>query len=128
MELINLLGFGLIAGALALVVRRFSPELGMQLSIAAGAIIFIMVITKLAPIAQYLNSLAVKYGVKSEYIGIVLKIIAIAYLAEFGVQVLKDAGEGAIASKVEFGGKVLIAVLALPIMGALIEIIAGIMP
>ncbi len=41
------------------------------------------------------------------YFSIILKIIGIAYIVEFGgAQVSRDAGEEAIASKIELGGKV----------------------
>jgi len=58
----------------------------------------------------------------------ILKIIGIAYIAEFGAEVCKDAGEGAIASKIELAGKVIIIVLAAPIITSLLDLIVEIMP
>jgi stage III sporulation protein AD len=58
----------------------------------------------------------------------VLKITGIAYIAEFGAEVCKDAGEGSIASKIELAGKVTIIVLAVPIITSLLDLIIKVMP
>jgi stage III sporulation protein AD len=59
----------------------------------------------------------------SAYLDIIFKIIGIAYLAEFGYQLCKDAGEEAIGSKIQFAGKVMIFVISSPIILALVELI-----
>jgi stage III sporulation protein AD len=58
----------------------------------------------------------------------VLKIIGIAYIAEFGAQIVRDAGQESIASKIELAGKVLILVLAIPIISIIIETVMKLMP
>jgi stage III sporulation protein AD len=63
----------------------------------------------------------------SVYITTILKVIGIAYLADFGAQLCKDAGESAIAAKIELGGKILILLLAIPILTALMELILKIL-
>jgi len=42
--------------------------------------------------------------------------------------VCRDAGEGAIASKVELAGKVIIVVMAVPIITSLLDLIISILP
>jgi stage III sporulation protein AD len=51
-----------------------------------------------------------------------------AYIVEFGAQISRDAGEDSIALKIELGGKVLIMVLAIPILLALMDLIIKILP
>jgi len=58
-----------------------------------------------------------------QYIGLILKIIAIAYIAEFGAQICTDAGESAIASKIELAGKVLILITSMPVLYGLVDLI-----
>jgi stage III sporulation protein AD len=62
------------------------------------------------------------------YLTTLLKILGIAYIAEFGAQICRDAGEGTIASKIEMVGKILILVLALPIFAAIMEVIVRLLP
>ena len=58
----------------------------------------------------------------------VLKITGIAYIAEFGAEICRDAGEGAIAAKIEMAGKVIIIALAVPIITSLLDLVLKIMP
>ena len=75
-----------------------------------------------------LNYIASRANVDSMHLSIVLKVIGIAYITEFGSQVCRDAGESAIASKIELGGKIIILSLTVPILAALIEVILQILP
>ena len=83
---------------------------------------------KLAGIITLLTSLANKAGVNSEFLEILLKITGIAFLTEFTVNICKDAGESAIASKVDLGGKIIIISLSIPIISAILELIVKILP
>jgi stage III sporulation protein AD len=72
--------------------------------------------------------LSINAHVNMIYVETILKIIGIAYIAEFGAQITKDAGQGAIASKIELGGKVLILSMAIPILTVIIETIISMLP
>ncbi len=72
--------------------------------------------------------IAANANVNLIYVETILKIIGIAYIAEFGAQITKDAGQGAIASKIELGGKILILTMAIPILTVIIETILSMIP
>lgn len=55
------------------------------------------------------------------YIKLILKMVGITYLCEFGTQVCKDTGQGAIATQVELFGKIMVLITGLPILLAIIE-------
>lgn len=75
-----------------------------------------------------LERLATNANLNMVYVETILKIIGIAYIAEFGAQITRDAGQGAIAAKIELAGKVLILVMAIPILTVLIETIISLLP
>ncbi|GIN60580.1 hypothetical protein J27TS8_05730 [Robertmurraya siralis] len=75
-----------------------------------------------------LEVIAVNAKVNIVYVETILKIIGIAYIAEFAAQITKDAGQGAIASKIELAGKILILAMAIPILSVLIETIIKLIP
>ena len=54
-----------------------------------------------------------------------LKITGIAYLSQFGMQICADAGEGAIAAKIELAGKILIMTVSAPILLAVLDVVMG---
>ena len=75
-----------------------------------------------------IEKMAVNAKVNLVYVETILKIIGIAYIAEFAAQITKDAGQGALASKIELGGKVLILAMAIPILTVMIETIIQLIP
>ena len=107
---------GIIAAILTVVIRRTNPETAVQLSIAAGVMIVLMAASELAEAVGFIEELRGELGEAYDALGDVVKIIGVAYIAEFSTSALRDAGEGAIASKVELAGKLIIAVMTLPLI------------
>ncbi|MDK2903419.1 MAG: stage sporulation protein [Clostridiales bacterium] len=127
MDIVQIVSIGLVAAILAITLRQQRPEMALIVSIAAGVVIFFMIAGKLSVAIQALNEVMRKAQLNNVYFTTVLKIIGIAYITEFGSQICKDAGEGSIASKIELAGKVLIMVLALPIVLAVFDLISSVM-
>lgn len=123
MEILQIVSIGIIATLLAMILKQQKPELGIFVSIAAGLLILFLILGKLSGVVDILYKMVQKSQVDTIYISILLKIIGIAYLTEFGANICRDAGESAIASKIELGGKVIIMVMALPILVGLMEVI-----
>lgn len=91
-------------------------------------IIFLFLVDQIYEIIRMLERIAITANVNMIYVETILKIIGIAYIAEFGSQITKDAGQGAIASKIEMAGKILILVMAIPILTVIIETIISLIP
>ncbi|MDI3541005.1 hypothetical protein H0A61_02431 [Koleobacter methoxysyntrophicus] len=128
MEVLNIVGMGLIAAILVVVLKEERPEIAIQVSILVGIIIFILMVNKISLVISILEDLSRKVNIDFIYFSTILKIIGIAYITEFGAQICRDAGSGAIASKIEFAGKILIILLSVPIIVALLEMVLKIMP
>ncbi|WP_352420023.1 stage III sporulation protein AD [Proteiniborus sp.] len=128
MEIIQIVGIGIIATVLSVILKQQKPEFSLQISIVTGLVIFIFVISKLNYVIEVLNSLAKRVDMDLLYFSTILKVIGVAYIAEFGAQIARDAGEGAIASKIELASKILIMVLAVPILTSLLDLIIKIIP
>lgn len=75
-----------------------------------------------------IEKIAMNAKVNMVYVETILKIVGIAYIAEFAAQITKDAGQGAISSKIELGGKILILAMAIPILTVMIETIIKLIP
>jgi len=116
MEVLKIAAIGILAGILALTVKKSHPELAIQVSIAAGILIFLMLAQYLAQAVDFIKEFALQYTGIYQGITIVLKIVGIAYICEFAVQLLRDVGENSVASKVELGGKLIILVMTLPML------------
>ncbi|MFC7681915.1 stage III sporulation protein AD [Paenibacillus sp. GCM10028914] len=128
MEIIQVVGFGLLATILILVVKEQKPIFAFLLAVSTSVMIFLFLIGKIGNVIRMLEDLAESSGVQMIYLKTVLKIIGIAYIAELGAQVVRDAGQESIASKIEMAGKVLILVLAVPIISIIIETVLKLLP
>ncbi len=104
------------------------PVLGMILSLATGLLILMIILPRLSQVVQVFNQVANKANLNSIHLNTLLKIIAITYVAEFGGQMCKDVGQGALASKIELSAKVLIMLLAIPIIVSILDSIIGLLP
>lgn len=130
MDIVRLLCF---AVATTLLIKLFtkSDTYGSELSIfirLVGAIILLIFIaTQLGTVIQIIYDLAARIKMDNIYLNIVLKVVGIAYLAEFGYQLCKDASEDALGNAVQFAGKVMIFVVASPVIFALVEMITNLL-
>ena len=127
MDIIRIAFIGIIAGVLVVTVRQKQPELGMQVGIVAGLIIFIYVLDYIVTAVDYVRNIVSSYHIPIDGIAIVLKIVGIAYICEFAVHTLKDTGENALAAKVEIAGRVFIVVLSLPVLSSFMNMVIGIL-
>lgn len=128
MEIIQVIGLGFVVTLLILIIKQQRPELALQLTLTLSAIIFLMVLTKLTVVLDLFRDLAEKANISQMYLNTILKIIGIAYVTEFGAQICRDAGEGAVAGKIEFAGKVLVIILAVPIIALVLDTIVRLIP
>jgi stage III sporulation protein AD len=128
MEIFQIVGIGLTGTILAVYVKESNREIAILISLVTGLILFIYALSQVGAVINILTELATRANVNLYYLVIVLKIMGIAYIAEFGAQICRDAGEGSTATKLEFAAKILVMVLALPIIIALIETVLRLLP
>lgn len=128
MDIIKIIGVGLIALIIIIILKQYRPEFVIYVSLIAGALILLMVIDKIGNIVNLLTTLSNKTAINNEFLILLIKITGIAFLTEFAVSICKDSGEAAIASKVDLGGKVLIISMSIPIISSLLETILEVLP
>lgn len=128
MEIIQIVGLGLLATILALIIKEQKPIFAFLLAAFTGITIFLFLIGKISAIIHVLEELANQSNVNMIFLKTILKIIGIAYIAEFGAQIVRDAGQESIASKIELSGKILIMFMAIPIITVIIETVLKLLP
>ncbi|MEQ6376480.1 stage III sporulation protein AD [Bacillaceae bacterium S4-13-58] len=128
MGIIEIISFALIATVLYIIVKDQKPSIAFFIILLAGVLIFLSLLEYITDIFSLLDYLAQKANIDGVYLETILKIIGIAYIAEFAAQIVRDAGLGSVAGKIELAGKIFILTLAVPILTAVIETILGMMP
>lgn len=127
-DILQIVGIGFLATVLILVIREQKPMFAYLLAAFVGVAIFLALIGRIDGVISVLEELADRSGIPSVYLKTMLKIIGIAYIAEFGAQIVRDAGLESIASKIEFAGKMLILVMAVPIISVIVETVLNLLP
>lgn len=128
LEIAQIIGLALITTLFLIILRKEKPVMAVLLSIAFSVLIFSAMMGKLTSIIEVLKEISRRAEMNYFFLSTILKILGIAYLAEFASAICQDAGEQAVAKKIEFAAKIIIAVLTLPIMVAILESLMQIMP
>lgn len=127
MDVFEIAGLGIIASLTLLLLRKERPELALGAALVAGLMLFSMILPRLSSVISVFGGLASESGLEPLYFGIILKVLAISYIADFAAAICRDAGEELIASRVEMAGKVLILVSALPIVQEVLDVIRSLL-
>ncbi|MDD2621157.1 MAG: stage III sporulation protein AD [Syntrophomonadaceae bacterium] len=128
MEIPQVVGLALLTTILLLILRQEKPVMAVILSIVFSIVVFIFMMEKMASIIEVMQELTHRAQINYFFMATILKILGVAYLGEFAAAICQDAGEQAVARKVEFAAKIIIAVLSLPIMIAILESMMELMP
>lgn len=119
---------GVVAAALILTLKKESPVFALLVGIGASVLILLTVLPRLSAVFGLLEQITENIASGGEYVAIVIKIIGIAYAAEFGASVCADAGEGGLAAKIELAGKVMIMGVSAPVVLTLLNQVLSLLP
>lgn len=125
MEIIKIVGVSIFAVIMIIILKGYRPEMALVLSIVTGIGIMLFAIYKMSSVINILNDLVTKSGINKDVLLIIIKVIGIAYIVEFGKNICIDAGQSSIATKLEMAGKVIIVVLTIPLISSLVNVLTG---
>jgi stage III sporulation protein AD len=127
MDIISIAGIAITAAVLAVMLRQYRHEYAMLISLAAGVLIFVMVISKIQPVFSEIKNLMSGANVNNQYISVLIKSLGVCFVAQIASDSCRDAGETAIASKVELAGKFVVLILALPLFAQIANLALNLM-
>ena len=107
------------------VLREVKPSLAAVAGIVTGIVIIYSLLDEFTLIIDSFKELTSLAQIDNALVKTIVKIIGIGYLTEFSAGIAEDYGSASIATKVEFGGKICIAVLALPVITGLVNTIVS---
>ncbi len=128
MDILHVVLFAIVGALLMMAIRDMAPQVSFLLSLLIAVILFVFVLQQVTGVLAPIEKLAAMANVNVLFFATIVKIIGIAYIAEFGAQIAKDAGAASIASKIELVGKLFIIVLSVPIILAVIEAVQHLLP
>ena len=127
MNIMQLLGCGFLTLVVYLVLQEYKSNTAIFVVTAFGILVLVQSTEYLQQMIDTLLEVCVQAGVRIAYFTVILKMIGIAWLAEFLCQICRDAGSGALAVKLEFAAKISILMMFFPILTELLHSIIAIL-
>lgn len=127
MEIIKIIGIGFITLILVVLFKEYKKEYSIYISLVGCLIIIFMNMDVLENIAGFVKDFKTS-NFDIPFLEVILKTTGIAILIEYAVSICKDAGENAIANKIDFAGKTIIISLTIPIISQSLELFLEVLP
>jgi stage III sporulation protein AD len=122
-ELYAVVGAGIVAAALAVVLRQIRPEYALLVSLAAGVFIVYKVFGEIVPVVSEVGRILEAGALPSRFGDILFKSLGICLLAQIGCDACRDAGESAIASKIELAARICVLGVSLPLFTQVLNVV-----
>lgn len=91
------------------------------MGMVAGMIIFYYVLTQISVVVSFITEMLDMVAIEETYYLQLLKMLGVAYVAEFSSSICKDAGHQSIAGMIELFAKISIVALSIPGLVFLVE-------
>ena len=128
MDMIILIGIGVTGAVSAILLKEYKPVYAVCIAIITSVLIFLMTLSEIKYVFSVIDTISQRLSLNSEYIRTIIRIIGFSYLSRFGSEICRDAGQNAIAQKIEFAGKVMIIATSIPILTSVLNLLIGILP
>ena len=129
MDLIyKIVAIGIITSIATLIIKPIRSDFALMIALTGGIIILLMLLNYLTSVFDAFKLIINSTGISSSLYTIVLKIVGIGYLIEFSAGICNDSGNSSLADKILLGGKIVIMVMALPIITNILQIISELLP
>jgi len=126
-ELIKIVAVALVTVFAHILVKQTKPEIAMIISIVGSILIIIMVVNTLGEIVKSFYDIFKSTGVDTTLLIPLFKIIALGYIAEFGANICADVGANSVADKILFAAKLIILLVALPIITTVVDMVVALL-
>ena len=124
-ELLKIVAVALVCVFANMIIKQTKPEIAIIISIVGSILIILMTVNSLSSVISSFYNIFETTGVDSTLLIPIFKIVAIGYVAEFGANVCADAGSNSVADKILFCAKIIILLIALPVVKTVINMVVA---
>ena len=110
------LGLAVAAAVIALTLRSANKPFGLAFALAAGAALLLALTEPLREAVRAVGEIAQAAGAEDGRLTLIVRILGVAFAAEFAAQACRDAGEEGIALRVELSAKLALVALSAPLL------------
>lgn len=123
MDVMRIIGVAFVTTVTSIILRVTKPELSFAVTVTGVLIILLYAVDAMQGVFSVLSKIGEKTGVDNALLKLLLKIVGVGYLTEFGASIIADFGATSVADKVSVCGKITIVLLALPIFESLLSLV-----
>ena len=124
MDILRIAVLGIAGVLLALLLQKEKSEYSMFISMAVCICIFIYILGKVETVINFAKKMQTFVAV-DQNITLILKMVGITYVAEFAMNICKDAGYAAVGNQIELFAKLSILVLSIPVLTVFLETVGS---
>ena len=128
MEIVRIILLCVAASLVAVLLRKEQPGMGAMVAMAAGIAALMMSLPALGRIVAAFGSLSRRAGLMDGSAALMLRACGISLICEFGAGLCLDAGEGTLAQRIDFGGRIVLLSMSVPLLTQLLEGMLGWLP
>lgn len=123
MDIFKIIGICFISLILSILLKEYKKEYAVYVLVVCGIIIILYSIDTIKEIFSFVKSVS-----NNNFINLLLKITGISILSEYAMSICKDSGETSIAGKIDFGSKIIIISLSIPVISNTLETLVKLLP
>ena len=129
MDILKIVGIGLLTLIITIILKEYKKDYAIYVVLIGGMIILLFSMDTISSVVGFIRNVYIGSGKYNDvFISLLLKVTGIAILTEYAVSICKDAGESAIANKIDFGGKIIIISLSIPIISDTLDSLTKLLP
>ncbi len=126
-QIFQLVGVAFVTAVAAILVKSTKPELALVVTIAGSIILLLFALEIFRGSMDIFAEIAEATGLSATIVRTLLKMVGIGYIVEFSAGVLHDFGQDSLADKLIFCGKIVILVLAVPILESVLGLVSDLL-
>ena len=123
MDVVKICVVCIILGVIIVYLRSVNKELSMLALVCASGVMLLIITDAVANVFSVYQKLYEISGVSSDVLRLIIKITLICYIVEFSVGAIEDFGLKSLADKLGIVGKIVVLLMATPIVENLINVI-----
>ncbi len=125
MDVFKIIGVAFITAITSVLLKATKPELSFAVTVTGVIVILLFIVEAMQETLRVFATISQMTGVENGLLKLLLKIVGVGYITEFGAGILNDFGSSAVADKVTLAGKLTIVALSLPVIQSLLMLVQG---
>ena len=127
MEIFKIACVGIITAVCVVNLRDIRSDVAIIVGIVGGVLILLCALDSFTQVFAFFTDMINSTGLDASIVKLLLKIIGIGYVSEFSASICEESGAKGVGEKIILGGKVIILLLAIPIVKLLLEIVTSLL-